>query len=189
MSSPQNRHRSRLLLVFALAALIVGCAQLPSQPRVEPASSTANVTAPASDLLGLVGGIVKGLISITTNVVGEIGGVLTNGRWRVEIPAGAIDGNAVVRVGVAEPGSPECELEITPVSKNHFRVPVTLTIDCRNVSDSELRNYVIYWSDPVAKRWVEVPGSKVDLAHKTVSAPLSHFSTYSVGPKGGKAGW
>jgi hypothetical protein len=48
---------------------------------------------------------------------------------------------------------------------------------------------VIYWFDPATRRWVQVQGSQVDLVAKTVSAPLTHFSRYSVGPAGGKAGW
>lgn len=44
-------------------------------------------------------------------------------------------------------------------------------------------------STPATKAWGPVEGSTVDLAKRTVSAPLQHFSAYAVGPKGGKAGW
>jgi hypothetical protein len=37
--------------------------------------------------------------------------------------------------------------------------------------------------------WCPVAGSRVDLVAKTVSAPLTHFSKYSVGQKTGRSGW
>jgi hypothetical protein len=143
-------------------------------------------------LLDGVGSIVGGLVNLVVkvlNVVGSIGGTLTNARWKVVIPPNAIDGTASVALGVASATSPDCQLEITPATKNHFSVPVTLTVDCRSVASDQLRNYVIYWYDPGTRKWVQVSGSRADLVAKTVSAPLSHFSQYAVGPAGGRSGW
>jgi hypothetical protein len=105
------------------------------------------------------------------------------------IPAGAVDGTAQVALGVANTTSESCQLEIYPIEKNSFRVPVTLTIDCQSVPSDQLKSYLIWWYNPTTKTWVAVPGSKVDLVEKTVSAPLSHFSKYAAGPTPGKAGW
>jgi hypothetical protein len=94
-----------------------------------------------------------------------------------------------VGIGVAAGTSPACQLEIVPATKNHFSVPVILTVDCRTVPGTQLAHYVIFWFDPATSTWVPVAGSHVDPVHKTVSAPLQHFSRYAVGPADGKAGW
>jgi len=168
----------------------MGCAKLPNSPIVD--STTASAPVAHTQQEGLIGGVVdvlKGLLVKTLNLVGSLGGSLTNGRWKVVVPANAVDGNATISLGVVTTASPGCQLEITPADRNHFRVPVTLTIDCSGIPDTMLRNYVILWWDPARSVWVPVDGSKVDLINKTVSAPLSHFSSYSVGYRSGKAGW
>jgi hypothetical protein len=176
---------------LALAGLVIiavlGCGQLPTAPQSAALASAPETSQPASLLGGIVDGLV-GLIVQTLNLVGSLGGILSNGRWTVSIPAGAVDGNASVSLGVSTLDSPQCALQISPADKNHFSVPVTLTVDCRNVSSSVLATYVIRWLDPSTGQWVTVAGSKVDLTRKTVSAPLQHFSKYSVGTDG-RAGW
>lgn len=179
-----------LLGAFAIG-LAAGCMESATAPeQTTPAMSGR--TAASSDLLGTVGGAVTGLLKLVfkvLNVVGSVGGSLSNGRWRVDIPAGAFDGAATVGVGVRGSDAPRVELEITPADKNNFRTPVRLSVNCSSVPTWELRNYVIFWFNPATRTWDEVPGSSVDLNRKTVSAPLQHFSSYAVGPKGGKAGW
>ena len=186
------RHPAFLFLGAALATLIlIGCGGMPTGPASAPAafsSSTGSSAQPASLIGGVVDGVV-GLLVRTLNLVGSLGGLLSNGRWTVTIPAGAVDGSATVSLGVSSSTSASCQLGITPADKNHFTVPVTLTIDCRSVPSDQLANYTIYWFDPSTGQWVEVAGSKVDLTNKRVSAPLAHFSQYAAGDKGGKAGW
>jgi hypothetical protein len=46
----------------------------------------------------------------------------------------------------------------------------------------------ISYYNPSTGKWEPVSGSVVSVATLTVSAPLSHFSTYRV-ESGGKAGW
>ncbi len=157
-----------------------------------PLPSTNATSASTNGLIGSLGSVVGklvGLVVRTLNVVGSLGGSLTNGRWRVDVPPNAIQGNASIGLGVQTLLSTDCQLEIAPASANHFAVPVQLTVDCRSVPSDQLANYVIYWFNPATARWVPVEGSRVDLTRKTVSAPLAHFSRYAVGPAGGKAGW
>jgi hypothetical protein len=204
--------RSRKVLAVSLLVAMVtglaGCGAMTTAPvpdssssvaTVDPASSgtatvhsTGSISTSTNSLLGTVGtlfGTVIGLVVKVLNVIGSIGGSLTNGRWRIDIPANAIDGTATVALGVRSSTSADCQLEISPADKNHFSVPVRLTADCRSVPSSELAGYVIFWFDPATGKWVPVEGSQVDLVNKTVSAPLLHFSKYSVGPADGKAGW
>jgi hypothetical protein len=182
-----------LILLALVAASLVGCGAMPTAPTAQTETTqTVSRSAEPADLLSGVVGVVNSLVGLvvrTLNLEGSLGGSLTNGRWRVVMPAGAVDGSATIALGVPNTSSPDCKLEIWPSDKNRFSTPATLTVDCRYVASSELANYAIYWADPVAKQWVELSGSKVDLTSKTVSVSILHFSEYSVGPRGGKAGW
>ena len=193
----------RVIAAVALGLIVgafIGCGQMTTAPtaslesnsRVTTTGSAASTGMTTNGLLTPVSSLLSSLIGLlvrTLNIVGSLGGTLTNGLWRLEIPANAIDGSATVAIGVQSATSADCQLEISPVTKNHFAVPVRVIVDCRSVPSSQLATYVIYWFDPATRRWVQVQGSQVDLVAKTVSAPLSHFSRYSVGPAGGKAGW
>lgn len=191
--------RRRLSPWFALvlvAGLAGGCGHTPTAPAtVSPngaqQSDGGRAVKPAAEADGLIGDLVGGVLRLVfrvLNLVGSLGGSLTNGRWRVDIPAGAVEGNATVSLGVSGAASADCQLEIQPSSKNQFAVPVRLTASCGGVPASELGDYVIFWYNPATGRWVEME-SRVDLVAKTVSAELQHFSQYAVGPSGSKASW
>ena len=198
------------LIPMAIAvaiSLASGCGRLTTAPVVTGPGAVATGTqatgtqatgpAPArviesEGLIGDIGTIlsdVTHLVFRTLDIVGNVGGSLTNGRWRVDVPPNAVVGNATVRIGIPSPTSSACQLEITPVSKNHFDTPVQLTVDCRSVPRDRLVTYVVFWHDPTTDKWVPVPGSSVDLQAKTVSAPLQHFSQYAVGPVEGRGSW
>ena len=183
----------KMLLATLATAIVVGCGQLPTNPiAVAPQSFVPIEQTAPSSLLGVVGSILDPLVKLiwnTLQLVGNVGGSLSNGRWRVEIPSGAVAGNGTVSLGVQSSTAASCKLEISPSSLNHFSKPVKLTIDCGSVPSDQLKSYVIYWYNPTTGTWTEVAGSTVDLQHKTVSAPLYHFSTYAAGPRGGKGGW
>src|SRR5262245_22834081 len=192
MRSPMRTFTTATAAVF-LAAMIFGCGTLPTAPQADPQGGvgSSNARRPPEPE-GLIGGALQ-LVGETTETVvqtvdlnGTVGAVLDNGRWSVTVPSGAVSGAANVSLSVSDPLSPVCDLGILPASKNHFDVPVTLTVACPGVSDLQLRNWTIFWYDPANKTWVPVPGAVVDLTTRTISAPLQHFSTYGVG---GKAGW
>jgi hypothetical protein len=183
-----------LLLGTFAVGLASGCMDLTTAPvvpqpvAVEASGRTAQSEGLIGSVIGLIGGVVRLLFRVLT-IVGNVGGSLSNGRWRVDVPAGAFDGSADIKLGVATSTSPNCQLEISPADKNHFSTPVRLTADCSSIPSDQLKNYIIYWANPQTRSWDPVAGSTVDLNRKTVSAPLQHFSGYSVGPAGGKAGW
>ena len=183
-----------LLLGTFTVGLAAGCGELPTAP-VSPqqiASASSGRSAQSSGLIGSVVSVVDALVKLVfraLTIVGSVGGSLTNGRWRVDVPAGAFDGSATVKIGVIDGTSPSCQLEISPAEKNAFRTPVRLTANCSSIASDQLKNYVIFWFNPATRAWVPVEGSTVDLSRKTVSAPLQHFSAYAVGPRGSKAGW
>ena len=168
--------------IAVLLTGLIGCGPSTTAPSPDMSGQPAAGT-------GSIIGSQGGLEVQSVNLVGEVGGTLSNGRWRVEFPADAVDGGATIAIGVRTLTSQDCELEIAPVSKNQFVVPVQLIADCRAVPEAELAGYVIFWFNPATRQWVPVPDSKVDTVNKTVSAPLTHFSRYAVGPADGKAGW
>jgi len=75
-----------------------------------------------------------------------------------------------------------------PMTLNHFATPVTVTANCRDIDKDKLKDWTIWWFDPMKNQWVKIP-SNVNLTSGTVSAQLPHCSYYAAGPSGGKAGW
>lgn len=188
----------RWLNSLAVAAVAVGlatsCMPLPTAPFVEAPGSAATTqrVVQSGSLLGDIGSILNdatSLITKTVDIVGSIGGSVTNGRWNVVVPPDAVSGTASISIEVPNLTSPACQLEITPATSNHFAVPVELTVDCRLVPVEKLKTFSIFWYDPATSKWIPVASSTVDLQNKTVSAPLEHFSKYAVGPLDGRASW
>lgn len=132
----------------------------------------------------------KGNASRQTNssvIDGAVGGTLTSGKWKLEIPAGAFTGKATVTIleTATSDGMPTVDLSISDPTLNNFRVPVWLS---HKEKGNETKN--IYWWDPSAMVWRPVPGqllSLLDALGIEIKVPLFHFSSYSV--RGGKAGW
>jgi hypothetical protein len=192
---PSVRKAVVSLLTVTMTMGLFGCGTMPTAPPAPSAVSQA-ASSPShvrqAETSGLLGGLVDALVGLivrTLNIVGSLGGTLSNGRFTIDIPSGAIQGTANVALGVANPRSYACELRILPEDRNGFSKPVMLTVNCSDVPLSALRDYVVFWFNPETRQWVPVPGSAVNLSTKKCSAPLQHFSTYSVGPKSGKAGW
>jgi hypothetical protein len=183
-----------LILTGLASATLLGCGRLPNE--VNPAAIGPAASGPAAvqgnatpnGLLGTVVNDVVSLVTQTLNLIGSLGGSLSNGRWQISVPAGAVSGDATITLSLTNLLSDHCQLGITPADKNHFSQPATLTVDCSSVPLSELSSWVIYWYDPATGQWVPVSGSRVDLTKRTVSAPLYHFSQYGAGPAT-KAGW
>jgi hypothetical protein len=203
--------RTAFFVLTVLAAVATGCGALPTAPGqgvalAPPSSRSAGLsTLPAEDPPS-GGGVEPQPVADPLEVLRSAPGAgamtvrernvpnhgfasVKNGRWKIEVPIGAINGRAQVSVTVPGEASPACELGISPAEKNHFAVPVILVADCKDVPRERLATYVISWYDPATGTWVPVPGSSVDLKKRTVTAPLLHFSVYSVGPAGGKSGW
>lgn len=184
-----------LLVMTAVAVgITTSCIQLPTAPSLQVSGTTAapQKVIQTGSLLGDIGTILNdatSLITKTLDISGSVGGTLTNGRWTVAVPPDAVSGSATVSIDIPNPVSPACQLEITPATSNHFAVPVELTVDCSSVPAEKLKTFSIFWYDPSTSKWVPVANSTVDLQHKTVSAPLQHFSKYGVGPLEGRASW
>jgi hypothetical protein len=183
--------------------LFAGCGAMPTSPvnqRSAPTREVQSATMPIDDPAPpeaslpdapAASGILAGdeLIERAAMLPAALGGTVRNGRWRIEVPAGAVSATARFTVAVPSAKSGAVELGIEPAEMNRFATPVRLVADCHGVPPKKLAGWFISWYDPSTGAWVRVPGSVVDLRKKTVSAPLAHFSTYAVGPAEGKSGW
>jgi hypothetical protein len=142
----------------------------------------APMDAPREDAHELLG-LLNSLLSTTFKVIdGLLGGTVTNGRYSVEIPAGAIDGSGKVSLVMVDPNKMIVDLSITPLSLNSFSVPVTLVADTRGLALTE--PLTIYYYDPVQRKWIDL-GATRDPNTGRLTVKLYHFSRYATG----KAGW
>jgi len=205
----------RLTALAATLACLAGCGSLPSAPVLDDSAARVatngvqaqqaftlpsddgplpegpaptNEPTPPDDELAPIGAggssQNQGTLLSETN-----GGIVRSGRWRIVVPPGAISGSARFTVTPSTTSGGIVRLGILPLEKNQFAKPVLLVADCHNVPPKQLRSWFVSWFNPRTGSWERVPGSTVDTKKKTVSASLSHFSTYMVGPDVGRAGW
>lgn len=120
-------------------------------------------------------------------VSSSFGGSVSCGGVRVDVPAGALRDNGTVTMRWSRADN-VVDLGITPIDLNGFEQPVTLTMDATALPAGQRALAVVYWWNPEEQTWEEVPGSVADPATGRVSAPLHHFSQYTVGLQS-KAGW
>lgn len=193
-------HRARLMQALAALTLFVavGCnsassllagpdpnATLDSTatgPSNSPAAATeAGVAAP--DVFtdtALVHAL--GMVAI---VDGGSGGRIENEHVRLDIPAGAFQGTAVVTVTFPDPNRFVVDLDIEPAILNRFAKPVEMRLKC----GGKLRTAAApaaWWWNPSDSLWYGLTGSQYDGAGDEVRVQLRHFSRYAAG---GKAGW
>ena len=160
---------SPLVPVALVAALTVGCSELPTQPIVDSNSSGVQADVPAASAAS---------VSASLKIKGQDGGTLSAGIFTVVIPPGAFSGMATVTVEVPDPMQPMVQLSIEPASKNNFNKPVTLVASLPNVNTPVLMASGV--SELTGGSWQPVAGVQPDPQQMTLRTPLQHFSTYRV---------
>ncbi|WP_025701086.1 DUF4430 domain-containing protein, partial [Paenibacillus forsythiae] len=110
--------------------------------------------------------------AILKDAAGEVG---------LQIPAGAVEGGAVV-IGVQEQPSSRPELvsglyEFTP-SGTKFAKPADLSIRIP-VGTRNPHNLAVAWLDEKNNQWIPVP-AVLDLSTGTITGKVSHFTKYAV---------
>ena len=187
MRSPL-RHLRPLVLGLAVLLAAAGCSNLPTSP-VASSPSTPAGTGSSSQILGL-GDELLGSNSTTeaTKTVGLLVGTISAGDFTLVVPPLALTRTATITVRQPDPARPVVELSISPATANRFLVPVILAGNASKMDRSLISVACISYYNPSTGKWEPVSGSTVSVATLTVSAPLSHFSTYRV-ESGGKAGW
>jgi len=176
-----------LSLTVLLAA--AGCSNLPTQPLAPTQSGSGVVTTDGqpAQVLGLFEGS-----STSTNtkskVIGVLGGTVSVGDFTIVVPPLALTRTATITVTQPDLARPVVNLSISPATANGFLLPVLLVANASRMDRSLLAVAYISYLNPTTGKWETVPGCSVSLLGLTVTAPLSHFSTYRV-ESGGKAGW
>ena len=181
--------RKSIPIALALMALIVGvgCSSLPTRPEVGSPPAAGGVDATSGDVGPKPRQISTRPATTTRTINGTLGGLVSAGNFTVVIPPLAISGTATVTVTQPDVSKPVVSLEISPPSANGFQVPVILIADAAPMSTKTLAAAYVSWLNPSTGKWQPM-ASKVDLASRTVTCPLQHFSRYAV-ESGGKAGW
>jgi hypothetical protein len=184
----------RAVLLGALAGLaaLLGCGRAPTEPSASLPRTYANpqfVRVPGPPPGALSSGPADPSASGGADIDGQLGGVLTVGRFAVVVPPGAFDMVARVTITVPDTTVMMCQLGISPPEANDFQVPVTLGSDCGNIPGIDPGTLATLWYDPARAAWVELPRAN-GLTGAVVQTPLSHFSEYGVvDPNTGKSGW
>jgi hypothetical protein len=192
MKPRRSRFPQNLALSLAVLLAVAGCSDLPTKPPTaleDGSSATATSTSQApEEILGLdlLGG---GSSSTTTKTVtvGLLGGIISVGNFTVVIPPAALLTTAKITVSQPDLAHPVVNLSISPASANRFLLPVLLIADVKPMAPALLSIATIGYWNPATGKW-ETVASSISLLNLTLTAPLSHFSTYRV-QAGGKAGW
>jgi len=178
-----------LTLFMVLLVALAGCSNMPTAPQAPSGSSAGATGGSSSQVLGL--SLLGGSSSSTASksvVVGLLGGVVSVGDFTVVIPPLALRQTATITVSQPDLAHPVVNLGIAPASANGFLLPVLLVANAKRLDPALLSVATISYYNPTTAQWETVAGGSISLLNLTVSAPLSHFSTYRV-TVGGKAGW
>ena len=126
----------------------------------------------------------------TAEIDGARGGALSAGRFTLEVPAGAFDGQAEVGISVPGRDATWCELQIFPGASRGFSVPFTLKARVDDATVDVLPNLAVLTLNEHTGEWTPVPGTEVVWSAEKIEAPLSHFSIFMVGdPELGRSIW
>ncbi len=112
------------------------------------------------------------------------GGTVTalGGAVKLEVPPGAVDGNVGITVKTAPPTGTALATVVFGPEGTTFAVPVPVTIGYDEAALGGLSEDALGLNLLVDGRWVLMPGSTVDPATNSVTAPFHHFSTGGAGP-------
>src|SRR5262249_24796814 len=123
MSHRLKRFISALVVGALAVAIAAGCIAESTAPTAQQTSARGTASSLddgrtrtwfGSPLDPLVKLIVRG-VSVSAGQPATI----TNVRWRLDVPAGAIAGDATVGIGVQSPSAFSCRLQILPETLNH----------------------------------------------------------------------
>jgi hypothetical protein len=107
------------------------------------------------------------------------GGLVSLGRFSVEIPPGALDRDTAIQISVPDPSLVMCRLEPHGL---RFNKPVTLTINYGGTEAEQLESSSpslgTYWYNDGEGNW-ELVGKRLDRDQNLSHAELEHFSDYA----------
>lgn len=182
-----------LPVVLAVVAAVTGCGQHPTAPaKPEPGvySNPAFARVPATRP-GLLNATADGPLEASAEIDGELGGVISVGRFSVVVPPGSFQGVGTIAITVPDQAVVACELGISTPGATGFAQPVSLVANCQGVTNVNLEDCGTLRFDSAANVWRNVDGATISVESATVVTPLSHQATiYGVADLfQGRAGW
>lgn len=168
-------------ITAVIGLALTGCARdaayVPSNDEPKFAQSVLTGDDSAGSLVGGVvfGGGPGSPVVVNTLILPQLGGVITNGRYTLIVPPGALSAPAVFTVQDNRNGY--IEVELGPHG-SVFNLPVTLVVNLAGTNAD--RNTKLYWWDDSNGMWVNMGGSTNPLT-RTLIVPLPHFSKYRAG--------
>lgn len=135
----------------------------------------------SSGLLGTVGRLLRGIVTLVEVVLTGEGGTLESGRFTLTVPPNALDYDAAYTMTYKTIGA--VQVDLGPHGAE-FDVPVTLTVDLGGTNLAGDDDVTLFWWDEASGTWVDV-GGVWDPASNTLTTELEHFSRY----RPGRAGW
>ena len=95
----------------AMIVALASCSVLPTAPISQVSDVTPSpVATPAG------GQTASKALSGSNLIDGAVGGVVSAGRWKLQIPAGAFVGSGTVSISVPDSTVAKCDLNINPTS-------------------------------------------------------------------------
>jgi len=171
---------ARVIRLLAAAAAVLALSSCSKSSLEAPGTTVKN---PVFESAPLVAGTIQtGPLTGSKDIDGAIGGRLSVGSYRIEVPPGAFKGLATITITQSDPSILKCDLAIVPASANQFAVPVTLV--ARLPNSAALDTDQNMWLDPSADSWRLLP-STADAGKIELRSDIWHFSTYGTG----RAGW
>jgi hypothetical protein len=116
-----------------------------------------------------------------TQVIGAAGGVVSDGRYRIHVPPGAVTEPTTFELRYFEDGMTVFELLPHGVE---FHVPVTIVVDLTGTTLEKASDVSLYWYDEDAEDWVDV-GGVWNRRNNRLVGTTTHFSKWG----SGRAGW
>ena len=165
-----------LTAAFAMAA-VSGCSR---SPMATSGTAIQNPTFERAHPPGFASAATAALTGSQT-VDGALGGSLSVGSFRIDVPAGAFQGSVTISITQSDPNILVCDIGISPPSANGFAVPVTIV---SKLPSATAMNDQWLWYDASVNAWRPI-GSAPNTVTLELSSQLWHFSTYGVE----RAGW
>jgi hypothetical protein len=177
-----------LVIGAIVGALTVGCSTLPTAPTSDAnrGAGTYTMDGGATFSPPTVQEDQPQPLTASKTMNGLLGGTVRAGKFTAVLPPGCFLGTRTVTVTQADPAKLQVELSMSGAHIQRFLTPIVLVADASDMQVKLLSQSTIAWLNPATGKWEPVLGCQVNLLGLSLSAPLWHFSTYSVQSK---AGW
>jgi hypothetical protein len=191
------------LCIMLAAWLIMGCSEINMPTASQTDSNEENVWSPEpgfsvngrtpipivndtywEDLYGPSVNPFRCRAVVSREIDGDVGGTVTCGYHRYDVPAGAVDGDVIFTMQIASYNGIAVDCGPSPMS---FNIPVMLTLSYAGTQYDNNSNDLYNPADLRIYYMTEdgdyelLDDAELNTGSKTVTAPVTHFSRYILG--------